>query len=345
MAKINEDEHLVGQNKDDDKIGDAALAAMQKSLDDIAKLNSPENKEQANSAEESSIPIEASNESDLEPIDKHEDDVVDEVEIKKERHTTKDNKYRKLQNDKHRLRLEKEEALRKVEQLEHLLNESVNSSAYHYGKSALSDLERAKQKVKNTFETGDQNGFIDASIELTEAVTAVNELNKWAAEDKKRVDSKALREAQYESNMITPELAYELTYDWLDTHSYLQPNSRDYNSDLANRVNGFVNKLDYNLRKNNKTELIYTEDYFDTIDDFIHENMNQRQVKNQRSSISGSHIGGVRHGHTPSVNGGGTNPNNISLDLTADEKEWCINGGISESTLIKRKLQYAKEGK
>jgi hypothetical protein len=334
MSKLNEDENVIAsQSNDGEKIGDAALAIMQKSLDEIDKLNG------SSVTDKVDTPVENVVESTADVPDKIEENVVETEDVKKEKHLSKENRYRKLQNDKYRALAEKEDALRKVEELEHLLNESVSSGAYHYSKSAHSDLDRAKQKMELAIENGDAKALIAANTELVEAISAVNELKRWAVEDTRKVDARPIRETEQHHNTLTQELAN----DWLDNHSYLQPSSRDYNSDLAKQVSGFINHLDANLRKNNEMELFFTEDYFDTIDTFIHNNIKKTQVRNEKSAVSGSYIGGVKHGHSPSVTGGGNTPQRV--ELSADEKIWCKNSGISENSLIKHKILDAEKGK
>jgi hypothetical protein len=135
----------------------------------------------------------------------------------------------------------------------------------------------------------------------------------------------------------------EIAYDWLDNHTYLQPGSMDYNPMLARQVSKFVNHLDDNLRKTNQMDLYFSEDYFDTIDEFIAENM-KKSKKIDRSIINASHIGGVRHGHTPSVNGGVVKKSKTP-EISDMEKLMMKHAGIPESSLIKAKINLAKEGK
>lgn len=335
MAKLNEDENVIAsQSKDEDKISDEALAIMQKSFADIDKLQNINTKEDV--AEEKEI-VEPETTNEETENSEDTEDVTEEVEVKKEKRFSKEDKVRKLQNDKYRAIKSEKEALKKVEQLERLLDEALHSGTYHYSKSALSDLDRAKQNKKIAIENGDVEGLIDADIELTKAIHAVNEIEKWAAEDKRKMAVEPVREIEPDYDTVAQEIAY----DWLDSHPYLQPGSREYNAPLAKQVNAFINHLDRNLMKNNDMDLYFSEDYFSTIDAFIDENIKKTQARNGKSSTSNNHIGSVRHGNLGSVNG--RDQKTKTMQLSADEKSWCINSGMSEDWLIKHKLLEAEK--
>lgn len=343
MTKIQEDEHIVtGLPDEEEKISDNALAVMQKAMDEIDKLNDVDGKEENTPNSdvktiENDDAIENENANQADDIEEY---TVDDIEIKRKKPVSKESKYRKLQNDKYRALAEKEEAVKKIAELERLLSESLNSGTYHYSKSAYGDLERAKQNKKIAIETGDIEGLIEADIALTEAINAVNEVKKWAVQDKKTVESEPVkyvdRNVNHNIESDYDQIKQEMAQDWLDTHSYLQPNSRNYNPSLAKQVSTFVNNLDASLRRNNQMDLYFSEDYFDTIDEFISNNMKKSQAKVEKSVASTNHIGGVRHSHAPSINGSGHVTREVRL--TPDEKMMCKNAGISESSWIKQKI-------
>jgi hypothetical protein len=348
IASADQAKIVAEQNQ---KIGNSALEMMQKAMSEFT--NSSDMPQPRGDLEEEVV-----HESIVEPADSteveeanEEDEVVEEVATPKEKLLSKEAKYRKLQKDKYRALAEKEEALRKIEELERMLNDSLNYSNYHTSKSAQAELEKAKQDKRIAIESGDLDGLIAADIALAEAIASVNEAKKWNAQINLNAQKAAepSPKTEYVPAPKQPEqnnynsMDQEIAYDWLDNHTYLQPGSMDYNPMLARQVSKFVNHLDDNLRKNNQMDLYFSEDYFDTIDEFIAENM-KKSKKIDRSIINASHIGGVRHGHTPSVNGGVVKKSKTP-EISDMEKLMMKHAGIPESSLIKAKINLAKEGK
>ncbi len=332
---MNSNDHIISAQNDGEKIDDAILVDLEKALDGIDSSSSVS--KEIEKADEVVIPEteepQQMDESEQES-EELEDEALEDFEIKKPKYIGKENKYRKLQNDKYRAIAEKEEALRKVSDLERMLSESLNSSTYHYGKSAYADLERGKQNKKMALENSDIEGLVNADIEITQAISAINELKKWTESDKRRAEPVPEYRDDYRHQPIIeerpPTIEQEMAQDWLDNHSYLNPNSRTYNSALSEKVSHFVNQLDDKLLKNNQMDMYYTEDYFDIIDRYIDKNIKKK------SATSTSHIGGVRHSHSPTVSGRKNTPD--EMRLSKEEIEMCKITGISEKELREYKM-------
>ena len=219
-----------------------------------------------------------------------------------------------------------------------MLSESLNSGTYHYGLNAYSELDRAKQSKKRAIEEGDIDALIESDIALNRALVAVNDLEKWTNENKqtKQSSKTALPAQTYNS------LQHEIASDWLDNHNYLQPSSRNYDSKLAGQVAEFVNYLDSNLAQNNQMNAYLSEDYFNTIDNYIDEIKN-RPPKEIKPPNTSSYVAGVRNSYnSPSVSKA---PSTTQIILNADEKKMCANAGISEKEWIKYKLEDLKGNK
>src|SRR5271154_1014804 len=318
MDKMNLEENVIDTSTQHEVEDASGLAEIQQALDEIEKLKT----------QESSEP---------------EEEIVKEVEEPEEKVVPKqteekEDKLWKVRKDKYKALAEKEEALQKVAQLEQMLSESLNSGTYHYGKNAYSELDRAKESKKRAIEAGDIDALIESDIALTRALTAVNDLEKWVGESKKAEETP--RELQ--PTQTYSDLQHEIASDWLDNHNYLQPTSKNYDSKLANQVAEFVNYLDGNLVKNNQMNAYLSEDYFNTIEDYIAGIKNEPQKEIKSPNING-HVAGVRNSYNSSGNGKVPSPTQISL--SADEKRMCANAGISEKEWIKYKLEDLKEGK
>jgi hypothetical protein len=326
MSKMNPEDTIIDTSTQHEVEDTSGLAEIQHAMDEIEKLKNQEN-------QENEVPIEQE-EITKETKEQVETEILEEDTSKKEK---KGDKFRKLQNDKYRALAEKEEALQKVAQLEQMLSESLNSGTYHYGKNAYSELDRAKESKKRAIEAGDVDALIESDIALTRALTAVNDLEKWADESK-RTEKTTQRQQPAQSYS---DLQHEIASDWLDNHNYLQPISKNYDSKLAGQVAEFVNYLDANLAKNNQMNTYLSEDYFNTIEDFISGIKNEPQKETKTQNTNG-YVAGVRNSYS-SGNGKVSSPTQITL--SADEKRMCANAGISEKEWIKYKLEDLKEGK
>jgi hypothetical protein len=358
-------EHLVAtQSNEGEKISNDTLSIVQKAFSEVDKIiNNKQNDdfeenlepevkaEEAEEAVEEEVPVEEET-----PV---EEEVVEKVEKKKEKLLSKESKYRKLQNDKYRALAEKEEALRRAAELEKLLNQSINSGNYHYGKSIEATLEKAKYDKRMAISNGDADALVEADIAIAKAVGALSELERYAPVEQKNPyqDYDSHHNNRHQSNELErhgrqdydvnhgiqqrSELKEEKARDWLDNHSYLQPDSTSYNTALAEQVSKYVNELDRSLQKNNQMDLYFSDDYFDAIDEYIEE-IKPNYTKIIRPPIPNKHIGGVRHGHAPSVSGGGQTTQKVQL--SAQEKLWCKEAGIPESSLVKTKIEMQAKG-
>lgn len=301
------------------------LDEIQKGLDEIEKL-------QTNTSEFSD---EASSEENVEPEEPSESEEKDdesnkiqEIETKEKKH----NKYKKLQNDKYRALAEKAAAEERVRELEQMLNESLSSGTYHYGKNVYSELDRAKEYKRKAIEEGDVDALIEADIALNKALNTIADLEKWASTNSPKESNQSF------SDNIDNKVKQEMAYDWLDNHPYLQPTSRNYDVKLASQVAEFVNYLDNNLDKRNQRDIYYSPEYFDTIDNYI-ESLKGGAKKTSSNIDTLPPVGGVRNSYTPNVKSPAPN---MQIKLTADEKKMCMNLGMKETEWIKYKLAENK---
>jgi hypothetical protein len=287
-------------------------------------------------------------EKEEEPEDSSEDAIEEEEPeeeefiLKKPVKEKKTDKYRKLQNDKYRALAEKEEALQRLAEMEELMAESLHSGTYHYSKNVYAELDRAKESKRKAFEEGDMDNLLEADIEIMKAVQAINDLEKWANENEPRVPARS----NYQNYQDDQRLSYqqdtlhqEIAKDWVDSHPYLKPTSRSYNPDLADDVTQFIEKLDNNLYRNRQEEAIFSEEYFDTIDNYI-QSRNISKRDNSKNIESLSNVSGVRN----SSSSGGSKSSSINkFILTQDEKMMAERAGVSPKEWLKNKIYYSKK--
>jgi len=307
----------------DDQTG---LAEIQKALNEIERLKEVELPEE----EEKKV-----DEAEHSEDEKENDGVIDE-----EKQIDKvQKKLWKEQKRKYQAIAEKESFKEENEKLKQMLNESLNSGTYHYGKNAYTELERAKENKKKAIEEGNIDALLDADVSLTKAIQTINELEKWAYNNdlnKNKTTPEALSKPTTQS--YYSEIEHEIASDWLENHPYLQPNSDKYKQQFASKVAEFINHLDTNLAKNNQMDTYFSEQYFQTIDKYIND-LHGKVQKNTKNVEAANHIGGVRNSYAGN-NGTGTNPTQIVL--SADERRMCANAGITEKDWLRHKLEDLK---
>jgi hypothetical protein len=227
-----------------------------------------------------------------------------------------------------------------------MLSESLNSGTYHYGKSAYADLDKAKENKRRAIEEGDLDSLLEADISLTKAIHTINDLEKWAYTEERGKPAPAKQNNDYEQSGYTNprfnEREQEIAKDWLEDHQYLDPNSGQYNVNMANKVAKFINDLDVDLNRNGNEAALFTDEYFDHIDDYISK-IKKESPKNTKGLDAVAPVGAVRNSYTSSIGGKTSGP--TQMILTSDEKRMCSNAGISEKDWLRYKLEDLKKGK
>ena len=313
----------------------SGLIEIQQALEEIERLkNEEESSEEESNEEESSE--EESNEEESSEVN---------VKSSKEEPQKLD-KIWKIKRSRYKALAEKRAALEENARLKEMLAESLDSGTYHYGKTTHSELEKAKEFKKRAIEEGDVDALIEADMALSRAVNNVNELEKWqssSAQNSSQVNNEPAPEAY-------DEIEQAIATDWLDNHTYLQPDSGEYNPELASEVSQFIKHLDGALVKNGQQDAYFSEEYFEEIDKYIVEvnnrihagNKNKAQ-KNAKNLESAAHIGSVRNSYSSSPSS--KTPSSRQLILSADEKRMCANAGITEKDWLRYKLEDLKKGK
>jgi hypothetical protein len=299
------------------------LAEIQAALDEIEKLKNEESqkeeKEELEVADEEESATEATSEMEIETPKK------------------KDKKLWKEIKRKYQVMAEKEALAKENAQLRQMLEESLSSGTYHYGKSAYAELERAKENKKRAIEEGNVDGLIEADLALTKAMNAINDLEKWAYTG----NSKNPETPQpINNNLEYGETETEIIADWLEDHPYLQPTSSKYNAALAGQVADFVNRLDGTIARSGNKDAYFSDEYFGAIDNYITE-LRKGNGKAAKTAEQSAHVGGVRNSYSSSPTSRSSGSKQIIL--TADEKKMCANSGISEEEWLKYKLEDLKK--
>jgi len=332
--KPHPDTDLLGAMDNTDEI-----KALEKSLlDEVKKdpsryLNGNEEIPQEAPVEEEVEEEEAFDSTD--PIEEVEGEEEADEEVEKEdKKPKKNDDLRAYRNKMYKERAEKLNALQRINELEGLLNESVSSQTYQYGKSAYADLQKAKEDVKRSLEVQDVQAYTEAMVNLNKACHAVNNLEEWA--------NKPAPQPQQQKFDVETTLREQIRDDWIDNHPEFHPHSKYYNEALTKKVESFVSKFDYQLEKERKLDYQYSPEYFDTIDNYI-ESLN-RTAPRKAASVSSSlpNVGGVRN----SYSGKPRAQTKSSLpELTHEEKRMCQEMGVSEDSWRMHKKEELKTGR
>ncbi|CAB4124216.1 hypothetical protein UFOVP51_77 [uncultured Caudovirales phage] len=289
--------------------------------------------------EEQEDDVEPEEEQEEEKEESQEQEVEEEEEPESKKAPKKLDKIWKIKRSRYKALAEKKAVEEENARLKEMLAESLNSGTYHYGKNVYSELEKAKESKRRAIEEGDIDASIEADINLNRAINNINELEKWTASEKQPQRQPEPRQSADDYDEIEREKAA----DWLDDHPELQPNSRQYNLGLATEVSQFIHHLDNGIEARGQRDLLYSEEYFDTIDKYIQDvNNRDKTEKNRKSLGSVGHVGSVRNSYG---NANGKSSKTIQMTLTADEKKICAAGGISEKDWLKYKLEELQKGK
>jgi hypothetical protein len=260
--------------------------------------------------------------------------------IKKPEKAWKEKKRRFKAQAETRIALEEKRlALEENVRLKELLKQAEAAGTYQYGKNVYSELEKAKQLQRKAIDDGDADGVIEAGMNVSRALNNIMELEKWSAYESTQPQKQQEPNPSYQNNEGHEQ---QIAQKWLSTHKELQHNSRHYDPELTEEVGEFIHELDSKIDKSGNTDVYFSDDYFEAIDDYIEDlKSKKRTAKTQKNIGSISNVGSVRNSYSNSLHSTPTKPQKIFL--TPFEKDMAQRGGISEEAWAKRKANLLKK--
>ncbi len=308
------------------EVDNTGIAELQQAIEDVENLKSGQSNEKAEE-----VVQEEKVDSQLGETGAVETSYEQPRESREDLESDQDRLWR-LKKEKYAHLADKHYLTQENAKLKRMLNDAIKAGTYHYGSNAYAELEKAKQDKKRAIEDGNIDGLIEADLALTKALTTVQEVEKWQREagNPKQASNDEYRAGQGAYN---EEITHEIAKDWIDEHNYLKPDSNNYDPELAGKVKGFIDRLDDDLARTNRTDLYFSPQYFNEIDKYI-DSVKKAPVKKTVASLSG--VGSVRSsGYSP----GGTKPAPIKIQLSADERIMASNMGVSEKEWLKYKIK------
>ena len=324
----------------------SGLKEIQKAMDKINELSDSnqsdsqpeetisENKSEVEPEVQTDDEDESTSQSDSEEVEAiSEDDSTpdNEEEIKKpETRKQKEKKFWKERREKYKALAERDKLVAELEELKSQRDKALEVGNYHYGQNAYSDLEKAKMLKKKAIEEGDIEALTDADIAINRVTNAIDEIERWNAQNQSQPTEKAYNTYQGNTSAVQQEMAQ----DWLESHDEINPQSSNYNPQLAQKVGAFINQLDRNIVDSGQSQYYFSEPYFEAIDNHL-DKLKTASAKSAPPSVN--NVAGVKKSYQSQP--GTQKKNTVQVKLTADEKNWAEQMGISEKDYLKYKLE------
>jgi hypothetical protein len=240
---------------------------------------------------------------------------------------------------------EKEAIAAENEQLKKMLDDALDSGSYHHAKSIETELSMARDLKRKAIENGDMDSMFKADEAYNKALIAKHEIDKWNYQqgNQKPKTDQSHREPQDRQeqnyNNLTP-LQKSMAQEWVESHPELNPTSRSYDKNLAEKVAPYINNLESNINQSGQMQYLYSSEFFDMIDNHIDK---VKTPKVNTPPLSSNNVAGVKKSYQSSSTAPPSTKKQIVL--TAEEKIMASNAGVSEKDWLKFKIEELNKGK
>lgn len=263
-----------------------------------------------------------------------------------EEQSTKSNKLWHEKKLKFKAIAERDAIAAERDEYKKMLKEALDSGSYHHAKSVDAELSMAKDLRRKAIENGDIDSMFKADEAYNKALIAKHEIDKWnyqQSNQKSNADENRGYNSQTHpeqvNNTLSP-LQQTMAQEWVESHPELNPESRSYDKNLAEKVAPYINNLESNINQSGQMQYLYSSEFFDMIDNYID------KVKTPKIStppLSSNNVAGVKK----SYQGSSTAPPSTKkqIVLTAEEKIMASNAGVSEKDWLKFKIEELNKGK
>jgi len=230
------------------------------------------------------------------------------------------------------------EANRLKEELERVRQTAAltaQAAERHYDDNVMQNLERARQLKAQAIESGDSQAIVDADIALSAAVGEMQQLNSWKVQQGIRNQQQSQQQS-YQN--VAPEVANELEIRrWGEENTWFNPQSEDYDEDLAKEAQLYSDLMEVELRRHGMNHLIYSPEYFDTLNTHVNTLRNMRdQNKWGRRDLN---MRSAPTSVTPVRSGGYYSSEPQKVVISSEERDLARRLGLDEKTYLKFKFK------
>lgn len=290
--------------------------------------------------EESEEPSEPESEenTDSESSEAQEDtDQEEEPEEKpKKKRESGKTRINQLQREKYQAIDEIHRISHENEQLRKMVDFSTQAAIKNYDDTVYHKLERARQRKEQAIESGDVKEQIDADVDLATATSEINYLNNWKAQQNYQNQYQEQQQQAQNNYQQPPHVSQSHEVQrWADMNPWFNPQSNDYDEELAEQAQLYADVLDARLYRSGRQNEIMSREYFETIDNYVNsiaptQKFNQRNLnmKSSRNSVAPVRSGGFA-----------SSSQTTQFKLTPEERNMAKMLGISEKEYFKGKME------
>ena len=168
---------------------------------------------------------------------------------------------------------EKEAIAAENAELKKMLNDALDSDSYHHAKSIETELSMARDLKRKAIENGDMDSMFKADEAYNKALIAKHEIDKWNYQQnsQKPTNTQGMQdkpEQVSQANTLSP-LQQTMAQEWVESHPELNPESRSYDKNLAEKVAPYINNLESNINQSGQMQYLYSSEFFDMVDNYI----------------------------------------------------------------------------
>lgn len=269
------------------------------------------------------IPTKESKVEEEEEEEEEKPEPIDEKELLRE----------KLYLEKKRrksLYAEREQLVKENKRLQEAFNGTVDLNKDLYSANLYNDLKKVKE-IKRQALMGEDPDLVVEVDEIQQKILL-------------RIHDFENRQVEYQSNQedIEPEEQEGYTQEqlqtaqeWLEENPEISEGTDEYDPKIQKDVHKFVDKLDKELKKAGRGDVILSDGYFQFIDKYI--SKIKRNV--DTDGYSKSNVGGIRNNFAPTTTG------TIKVELTKEDKRIIDQLNLSEKDYLRSKIERIKNEK
>lgn len=273
---------------------------------------------------------------DEEPVEKAEvveEEVVNEADLFKDKYYAEKKKRKSLYADRQNLEDENKE-------LKRVLGGTITTNAELYGRDLYNDLEKIKNIKKQALLGEDADLLLDADEIYQRTLYKINEFESAQARNGLHSDEhdtigSAHDRENYQEQLAKQELDRK-SQEWLNERPELVEGSSRFNPKIQRELAEFIEQFDSELIRNGREDEILSDAYLDVLDEYV----DKVKVNPKKDGYTTSKVGGVRNNFS-----NGTSGTNTKITLTAFDKSYAKNLGISEKEYLKYKIEDMKESR